>query len=236
VWVLADYSNIDPVLKLRGLEATAHAIVSRIGPEYIDPSDPITIRMYGGWYQGDELSKLAQTLSAEIAGAFPMPVQVPPFDILIRVNVELARGLVVDPSRDLFHTYRLRGLPGGIAPYDPPFEGCCSPEACPIAPLYDFFRDKRCPSGGCTVRPKQVLYRAEQKLADTMLVADLVHLASSTSRVVVVSSDDDIWPGIRTALSGGASIIHLQSKRGQSTPEFYKRAVPSSYIEIHLVD
>ena len=67
-----------------------------------------------------------------------------------------------------------------------------------------------------------------------MLVADLIHLSASPQGVGVVSSDDDIWPGIRMALSAGASIFHIHSKKGQGTPEFYQGRLPSTYREFHL--
>lgn len=236
VWILVDYSNVDPLLKQRGLGAVAWEIIQAIGPANFTPAEQVQVRLYGGWYQGDEFSKLAQQLAAEISGAFPQPVYLPAGDesLPLRVNVELARSLLIDPSRDLFHTYRPRGLPGGIICESPPFPGCISPALCPIQPLFSFFTDRTCPATDCGVRPRHVLSRPEQKLVDTMLVADLIHLASQRETVGVVSSDDDIWPGIRMALSGGGSVIHIHSKKGQGTPEFYKGPLPSAYQELHL--
>lgn len=36
------------------------------------------------------------------------------------------------------------------------------------------------------------------------------------------------------ALSAGASIFHIHSKKGQGTPEFYQGRLPSTYREFHL--
>jgi hypothetical protein len=236
VRVLVDYANLDPLLKQRGLEAVAWEIIQVIGPSNLNPSEQVQIRFYGGWYQGDEFSKLAQQLAAEISQAFPQPMHLPTqgSSMPLRVNVELARSLLVDPSRDLFHTYRPRGLPGGIECNAPPFPGCVCPTACLIEPLYPFFRDRTCPGKDCTVRPRHILTRPEQKLVDTMLVADLIHLSSQPEATTIVSSDDDIWPGIRMALSAGGAILHVHSKRGQGTPEFYRGRLPSTYQELHL--
>jgi hypothetical protein len=237
VVILVDYANVDPLIKSRGVEGLAFQIVETIGSSYFDAAESVTIRLYGGWFEGDEYSRLAQALAAEIGQSFPRPIHLTSdgISIPLRMNVELARSILIDPSHDLFHTFRPRGLPGGIQCQEPPFIGCTLQERCPLAPISSFFRERSCPTPDCAVRPKQVLSRPEQKLVDTMLVVDLLHLVMSGSRVAVVGSDDDLWPGIRMALSIGGSIIHMHSKKGQSTPAFYKRRVPTAYIELHLV-
>ena len=58
-----------------------------------------------------------------------------------------------------------------------------------------------------------LLSRREQKLVDTMIVADLIHLASrGETPIGLVSSDDDMWPGILSALNIGASVIHVHTR------------------------
>jgi hypothetical protein len=238
VLTLVDYANVDPLLKERGLEAIAWRICEVLGGAHLSGADRLRIRLYGGWYQGGELSKLAQGLAAELDASFPLPVRLPVggSTLLIRVDCELARSLIIEPGRDLFHTFRERGLPGGIKTINLPFPGCPSPEACAIGPICAFLRNSECPADGCSVRPRQVMHRGEQKLVDTMLVADLIQVASHDDRVAVISSDDDIWPGIRTGVALGCDLIHLQSKRGQHTPEFYKTSMPANYFEGRLVD
>ena len=89
----------------------------------------------------------------------------------------------------------------------------------------DFLEEQRCPGNGCTVRQNDVLQKWEQKLVDTMLVSDLIFLATRGERdLVVVSSDDDIWPGIRTALQLGARVTQVHTG-GRETPADYTRGV-----------
>jgi|GEM_PF-2967632 len=42
--------------------------------------------------------------------------------------------------------------------------------------------------------------------------------------LVVVSSDDDIWPGVRTALELGSQVTIVQTQK-RNTPEDYTRGV-----------
>ena len=75
------------------------------------------------------------------------------------------------------------------------------------------------------MRQNDVLQKWEQKLVDTMLVSDLIFLATRGERdLVVVSSDDDIWPGIRTALQLGARVTQVHTG-GRETPADYTRGV-----------
>ena len=50
-----------------------------------------------------------------------------------------------------------------------------------------------------------------QKLVDTMLTADLIQVSRpAATHIAVVTSDDDLWPGIYTALSQGATVHHVR--------------------------
>src|SRR5208282_577710 len=67
-----------------------------------------------------------------------------------------------------------------------------------------FFLVGKCPDSSCARTAEQFLKRSEQKLVDTMIVSDLIHLASTgESAIAVVSSDDDLWPGMLMAMSKG---------------------------------
>jgi hypothetical protein len=105
---------------------------------------------------------------------------------------------------------------------------------CPLAAFDPFLRLKKCPSAGCGVTPIDVLVRAEQKLVDTMLVADLVHLSSGGAPLIVVSSDDDLWPGIESALLRGARVVQVQTLPGRFTPAHYVSATPLGFTQVSL--
>lgn len=75
-----------------------------------------------------------------------------------------------------------------------------------------------------------VLEREEQKLVDSMLVVDLVHYAETTEEpLVVVSADDDLWPGIRFVLLRGARVIHVIPRRSRLNRERYRLLETETY-------
>lgn len=87
-----------------------------------------------------------------------------------------------------------------------------------------------CPTPKCTVELDKVLLRAEQKLVDTMLVTDLIHYSMHQKEtIVVVTSDDDVWPGIHSAIVHGANIHHVQTIPGRVTPTYYSKLVSGTY-------
>ena len=58
-----------------------------------------------------------------------------------------------------------------------------------------------------------VLPEAAQKMVDTMMVADIIYIANRGDQALaVVTSDDDIWPGILSAMIVGTQILHVQPK------------------------
>ena len=78
-----------------------------------------------------------------------------------------------------------------------------------------------------------MLVRDEQKLVDSMLVVDLVHFSETvTEPLVVVSADDDLWPGIRFALLRGASVIHVVPRHGHTGRNRYRRLETQTYSQI----
>lgn len=233
LWILVDYGNVNPIDRDRGLAWLVDRILRAIGSERFQEGSVIKVRLYGGWYQESEFSRLAQLLSAEIASGFPAPFEFVSGKKMARakVNVELAESLLTDPSRSLFRTYRPRGFPGGIRCSEPPFDGCAFPDACVLESIHPFLSSRECPVDGCSLSPKKILERPEQKLVDTMLTADLVQLSLEGERVAVVSSDDDLWPGIRLALNLGVEVFHVHPKKGQGSPPEYRDPAPSAYSE-----
>jgi hypothetical protein len=67
-----------------------------------------------------------------------------------------------------------------------------------------------------------------------MLVADLMHLAHvGESDIAVVSSDDDVWPGVISGMQRGAHVIHVYPKYYQK-PRQYLKGVPGKYSSVEL--
>ena len=115
----------------------------------------------------------------------------------------------------------------------PAQEGVVSP--CVLAALPDFINNETCPQVGCSVTRRMLLRGAgEQKLVDTMLVADLIYLSRiGEASVGIVSSDDDVWPGIISALVAGTRVLHVLTGNPTS-PIGYTDGLPGYYIKLSM--
>jgi hypothetical protein len=231
---LVDFDNVPDPIRSQGPLYLADRLFERLKPHLA--GDPhIQMKLYGGWYQQDRLTKNAQNLLAQL-GLFPYPLwitDVSPAQ-LVRINAELAHSLEALPKKHLHGTLRFRPPARRFMCEDPRANGCTS-TTCPISAIADFVNKKQCTEAGCSVTPK-LLFRgvAEQKLVDSMLVADIIHLSSIGERAVaIVTSDDDVWPGIISALVGGTHVIHLRSGSGSSGAS-YTDSVPGKYTELSL--
>lgn len=68
-----------------------------------------------------------------------------------------------------------------------------------------------------------------------MIVVDLVHYAMNLKKhLVVVSGDDDMWPGIRYALLQDALITHVVPKSLNRLDSPYKRLSTENYTPVTL--
>ena len=69
------------------------------------------------------------------------------------------------------------------------------------------------------------------RYVDSMIVVDLIHFAMHTKdHLVVVSGDDDMWPGIRYALLQNATITHITPEAPQWRRNQYKGLFTKGYI------
>ena len=236
-YVLVDYYNIDRVNRQRGAAWIVQRVFDTISAEALAGAGRFRVRFYGGWYGKASLSQHGQALSAELDALFPASLVVGTryTSLRLRVLAELASSMLVDPTHDVLHTLRRGRRPRyDVRPL--PFLGCAEPADCPIAPIEALVDRKKCPADSCSTPIARVFPRTrQQKLVDTMLVADLIYLACATrGPVVVVSTDDDLWPGIRTALHLGLPVHHVHTEN-RTTPGMYASAVTDSYHEYRLI-
>lgn len=236
MYVLVDYDNIEAVDRSRGLQYLALKILDAIGARNFKDGDRATFRLYGGWHQGTSMSQRAQTLSAEARKEFPTVFALGAGGGVarIRTTADLALSMLIDPQTLLLNTYRRRTGVSHLESRPLPWSGCVHPATCPVSNLHSFLANTKCPSIACQVQPNEVLERPEQKLVDTMLTADLINLSSREPQIAVVSSDDDMWPGIKTALVSGTKITHVHPKAGRVTPTIYSRSAGSFYHQCTL--
>ena len=233
--VLIDYDNLDALKRRRGVRYVITSLLHALGRRRVAGEQTVVCRLYGGWLDGTLLSPSAQGLSSDLRREFPSAMHVADEEgtHTVLVRAELALALVCDPRSQLTHTYRRRSLPRRLQCIAAPFPDCADPLCCPVASLDPFIRDGTCPVDGCVVAPRDVLERAEQKLVDSMIVIDLVHLAQATSEsLVVVSADDDLWPGIRFVLLRGSRVVHVVPRRGRSAPDRYQHLETAEYVRV----
>jgi hypothetical protein len=214
--VLVDFDNLPTAYKRRDVRWLVDRIFESLAPVLLAPKRSARIRFYGGWYEENRPTRLAEALIREIATDFPTLIGIPgasggrPFT----ASAELAYSLEADPRRHLFHTLRIRGSPPVLRVRE---EHACDKPDCPMAVLREIAEEGGCPAEGCECELNQVLYKAEQKLVDTMMTADLIELGADKDSVLcVVSSDDDLWPGIRVATLRGAHVVHVVNSRKNS--------------------
>lgn len=228
--VLVDYDNLSYQDTSRPLIDLSGKLISKFLPTEINDKN-VTIRLYGGWYENNSITRKAQNLNAEILKDFPRTEILCDKKTSVIVNIELAVSLTSAPRIELFNTFRKRGFPSGVQSHDPRTKGCSITD-CPIVEVYDFFQSNKCNTCN-TIRPEHIIFRQEQKLVDTMLTSDLISICQNNKIVSVVSSDDDIWPGILTGVISGAKVYHMQTK-ARTTPVHYSKTVTTNYFQKNL--
>ena len=241
--VLVDYYNLSQRHRQRArqhghrriVDVVIDRIVSAIVPEHVDSGDErIDLRLYGGWYEDEAPTRDAQEIDAALTANYPTAIPGAPGRRIV-LDVQLAYSLKCDPEHHLFYTLRSKAAPRGIEFLDPTALGCTLPDRCPLRPGYDFFVRGRCPEHSCTVSEHLVVRRREQKLVDTMLAADVFfNVHTRMPRIAVVSSDDDLWPAIRTALQLEVDVVHIHTERRYATRAEYLHGGGARYVQLNL--
>lgn len=246
--ILVDYDNVERSLLRAGPVSLAKAVSSLVPLEVIAKHTSLNVRLYGGWRSGGKLTVAAQRIVPDIrlnsptvvsfainttvtagvkvettaslatpanavVGALPpramMPVivSVTLADTPIGATIPLEETLVRDRSIRKFRTLAV------------PWTDCANTAACGFSLHSTSNFATACTAPGCIKTLGDILVRDEQKMVDTMIVADIAHLAlrAKASDVVVVSSDTDMWPGVLLALRAGCSITHIHTKQNWRT-------------------
>ena len=234
VAMFIDYDNVDQGIRRQGVDSVIRAVLQQMPEEALPAGTEVLARIYGGWYDQQQLSPAARALNQDIGSSFPSAVSLSTLTHRsIRVSAELALALSISPSAELMNTYRIRGAPPSLRPRSYPFTGCARSEnGCPLHGTYELLGRKRCPEPGCSVRLSDVVTRPEQKLVDTMLTADLLYAAMRRpATVIVATNDDDLWPAIHTAVNLGTTVHHVHPRAGRRTPEIYLSTVAEKYFQ-----
>ncbi len=217
--VLVDYDNVERPLLRAGPVAFARLLIPLIPEAVLAKHDAVQVRLYGGWRTLGVLTTVAQNLVPDIRNQSPAMVAVPKSggQHQLRFSVELADGLIglnaplqetLAKDRDLRKFRSRRGWPE-----------CADSANCGFAQFVGVSYSTACGKAGCSSQLSDVLVRDEQKMVDTLIVADIAFqsLSQRASDIVVVSSDTDMWPGVLLALRSGCSVTHIHTRRGWKT-------------------
>lgn len=218
--VLVDYDNVDRSHTVAGPVGLAKMLVTLLPSSIVARHQGVTVRLYGGWRSNGTLTNFAQNLVPDIHSQSPTVVAITNSGVSqsVRLTVELAQG-PIGSSTSLEQTYvKNRGL-RNFRSRSAPLPDCANPLSCGLQLFSGLTHATQCGNSGCNSKLADVFVRDEQKMVDTLIVADIAHqaLAVKATDVVVVSSDTDMWPGVLLALRAGCAVIHIHTKRGLRT-------------------
>lgn len=218
--VLVDYDNVELSLKSPGPVNFAKVLVPLISDQVISQYSEINVRLYGGWRSQGLLTKGAQNLVPDIYASSPTYVATTHAGSATKLmlTVELADrpiGLGIPLEETLVKERDLRKFRTRAAPWTQ----CANPSACSFNKFNGLTHNTPCENARCANRLGNLFVRDEQKMVDTLIVADIAYqvLSEKAKDIVIVSSDTDMWPGVLLALRVGCSVIHIHTKTGWKT-------------------
>lgn len=221
--IFIDYDNLLYHHRTSGILCTVTKALSQVPFDSATSRAKCDVRIYGGWYEGSAITRLAQDIAIELEKDFPAIIRIPTLEgrhLPIPTNAELAVALLEEPGHHLFNTYRRKSKPANVRVETPTIVGCTDPD-CLLPLVKKLLKTGRCQKPGCTVTPENLVYRHEQKIVDAMLTCDLIRAASMAyDYLVLVSGDDDFVPAIRTTLLRGAVVIRLHPKPNGQRAQF----------------
>lgn len=220
--VLVDYDNVDRSHTVAGPVGLARMLVTLLPNVIIARHQGVTVRLYGGWRNNGTLTNFAQNLVPDIHRQSPTVVAISNSGVSqnVRLTVELAQG-PIGSSTSLEQTFvKNRGL-RNFRSRSAPRPECANPLSCGLQMFSGLSHATQCGNPGCNSKLADVFVRDEQKMVDTLIVADIAHqaFAANATDVVVVSSDTDMWPGVLLALRAGCAVTHIHTKRGLRTQQ-----------------
>lgn len=210
--VFIDYDNLSQSQKTAGIVDVLTKALLQVSLQDVSARARCDIRVYGGWYEGSLMTRLAQDVSIEIQREFPKIIRLPVAGggpVMVSANAELAVALLQEPAHHLFNTYRRKGKPANVRVEGQTNVGCTD-STCVLPLMKKLLKNGNCPKAGCGVAVGNLVYRHEQKIVDTMLSCDLIHAASFPEvRIILVSGDDDFLPPLRTVLLHGVAAVRF---------------------------
>lgn len=230
--LIVDYDNVQEGERRLGVDHLVRKSLS-FCEGLLTPSIRVRARFYGGWIEAGRYTQLAQKLIAEIQSVSPIKYTLPGGTGFVLVDAQLALSPVSAPTVLVSNSYRRKGFPRGIRCQGRPWIACKDESACAIKGVEDFLANDVC-GNGCAVRPADVLERGEQKVVDTLMVADLIfHAIDGGEDAVVVTRDDDIWPGLIVASRTLRNLFHISTTEASRLPPYFSKVSAPPYSFAH---
>ena len=228
VLVLVDYDNLPREDRVAGLNHVVRKLVALL-PYVPSAGQRVRVRLYGGWYEADKLTKIGQQLSSDTRSQSPVPVARADGTTYF-ADVELAYSSLAHPKTLVGNTYREQSIRDGIKCQSRPWIQCADEPGCPVAALEPFLNQGGCVHANCAVRPQDLLTRKEQKVVDTMIVADLAYAdIQGYADLCVVSRDDDVWPGLGIAVLKAKNLFHVTTAKSIRLPKYFGALLSPPY-------
>ena len=236
MYVLVDYDNLPRNLTAGGVQAVADRIQEKLlsaFPSYFTDEVRLTVRLYGGWRGRTGPTRRGVDILSQVQRNFPMIIRGGGAQQVV-IDASVAESLLALPHQILPHTYRTAPGIGRSLNVASAGDLRCTRPQCPADVLSAFFTLGACPGVGCVRSLEEVITRSEQKLVDTMLVTDAIHLSHEGEKTLaVVSSDDDMWPGMLSAMSTGTLVFHFHTSPGASPP-IYLGSQRANYRQVEV--
>lgn len=192
------------------------------------------VRVYGGWYENDTLTKRAQDVARELGDDFPAAytrTSVTHGKMTFRINAEMAYALIEAPRDHLLSTFKRRSVQDNVRINQPEHLNCQNTD-CMLVQIDSMLKTKMCPISNCDNNLEDMWFRSEQKQVDTMLTCDILHSHNAGYELVVVlSSDDDFLPPLLSLKHRGQRAIRVHTKQ----PNRRRRPQFGSNVEERLL-
>lgn len=232
--VFIDYDNLLESQRVGGILDVVTKALIQVPLDTGTNRAKCDVRIYGGWYEGTQLTRRGQDVVVEIQRDFPKVIRLPTATgehVLVPTTAELAVALLQEPGHHLFNTFRKKGIPANVRVEAPSNVGCIDP-SCVLPLMKKLLKSGNCPKAGCGIATGNLIYRNEQKIVDTMLSCDLIHAADGVAvQVILVSGDDDFLPPLRTVLLRGVKAVRFHPK-----PNFQRASFPQGGTQLLELD
>ena len=231
-----DYDNIDAVEKAVGIKDLVTVIYSKLEDSFKHQNLRMYVRFYGGWYDTNgQLTRDAIVLSSQIEDTFPFvltqrAIKGNPHKTIC--NAEMAYSLLEIPGDILYNTFRHKSVNHTYLRVERGSNLGCSLEGCTADIIYKTIKKKKCTNSSCTKTTSDFLYRNEQKMIDTMISCDLIYGASIYDKVIIVSSDDDFVPVLKTLLNKRKDVELFETKINSDIKTKYNLQITTKNIKI----